>query len=89
MTGDRLSWESPGEPQVQFVRTMSMVSGSDTLFDGAATVTVSSFNSTTITSTLILSQSRIQIPEDGINITCVGVGSVTVQHAGIYSGVSQ
>ena len=59
-----------------------MINDSSTLFDGAATVTVTSLTSTTITSTLTLSQSLIQIPEDGINITCVDVGSVTVQNAG-------
>ena len=59
-----------------------MVNDSDTLFNGAATVTVTSFNSTTITSNLTLSQTLIQIPGDGINITCVDIGSVTVQNAG-------
>ena len=82
MTGDRLTWESPGEPQVLFIRGFAMINDSSTLFNGGATVTVSSFNSTTITSALTLSQSLIQIPEDGISITCVDVGSVTVQNSG-------
>ena len=77
-----LTWQSPGEPQVLFIRGIAMVNDSSTLLNGAATVTVTSFNSTTITSTLTLSQSLIQIPENGINITCVDVGSVTVQNAG-------
>ena len=59
-----------------------MINDSDTLFDGAATVTLTSLTSTTITSTLTLTQSLIQIPEDGIRFTCVDVGSVTVQNAG-------
>ena len=87
MTEDRLTWESPGEAQTLFVRGIAMVNDSNTqhgsLFDGAATVTLISITSTTMTSTLTLSQSLIQIPEDGINITCVNVGSVTVQNAGI------
>ena len=83
MTGDLLTWESPGEPQVLFIRGMAMVNDSSTRHNGAATVTVTSVNSTTITSTLTLTQSLIQIPEDGIRFTCVDVGSVTVQNAGI------
>ena len=82
MRGDVLTWQSPGQAPRTFIRGFAMVNDSDTLFDGGATVTVTSFNSTTITSTLTLSQSLIQIPEDGINITCVDVGSVTVQIAG-------
>ena len=85
MTGDRLTWESPGEPQVLFVRGIAMVDDNgSTLLSGAATVTLISVTSTTMTSTLTLSQSLIQIPEDGIRFTCVDVGSVTVQHAGNY-----
>ena len=82
MTGDRLTWDSPGEPQVLFVRGIAMVNDSSTLLSGAATVTLISVTSTTMTSTLTLSQSLIQIPEDGIRFTCADVGSVTVQHAG-------
>ena len=84
MTGDHLTWESPGEPQVLFVRGIAMVNDSSTRHNGVATVTLISVTSTTLTATLTLSQSLIQIPEDGIRFTCVDVGSVTVQHAGNY-----
>ena len=84
MTGDRLTWESPGEPQVLFVRGIAIVNDSgNPLLSGAATITLISVTSTTMTSTLTLSQSLIQIPEDGIEFTCVDVGSATVQKAGI------
>ena len=83
MTGDLLTWESPGEPQVLFVRGIAIVNNSGTLFNGGATVTLISITSTTLTSTLTLSQSLIQISEDGIEFTCVDAGSVTVQNAGI------
>ena len=84
MTGDRLTWESPGEAQVLLIRGIAMVNDSSTWHNGAATTTLISINSTTLTATLTLSQSLIQIPEDGIRFTCVDVGSVTVQNAGNY-----
>ena len=88
--GDRLTWESPGEPQILIIRGMAMVNDSgSTLLSGGATVTLIFVNSTTMTSTLKLSQSPIQIPEDGIRFTCVDVGSVTVQNAGIRARVNQ
>ena len=82
MIGDVLTWQSPGQAPRTFIRGFAMINDSGTLFDGAATVTLTSFNSTTITSTLTLSQSLIQIPENGINITCIDVGTVTAQIAG-------
>ena len=44
------------------------------------TSTVTSITPTTITSTLMVTA---EIPEDGITVSCVQVGSVTIQTAGM------
>ena len=78
MTGDQLTWMSGNLGQVNFLKGHATVSETQT--QSGYTATVTSITPTTITSTLMVTA---EIPEDGITVSCVHVGSVTIQTAGM------
>ena len=79
--GDLLTWESSVFVDVQYVRAFVTINVTTSPATGFYT-TVTSLTPTTITSTLMLDTALITIPEGGVTVTCVFVGTETIQLAG-------